>query len=84
MKNKIKTKEDLRNTIYNLGYTLSSFSRVLQLFGDTRNEAVILRNLQRTLKGETTLSNELVVILNLLNILSEQNQLPKDPRQNQP
>ncbi|CAI3957912.1 unnamed protein product [Commensalibacter communis] len=80
MKYNIKTGQDLKNAIYDLGYNQSSFIRILQQYGDRRSHKDSLSLLQKKLVGKHRTNPEMIVVINLLAEMKEHGFLPADPK----
>lgn len=76
----IKSGEELKAAIYDLGYNQSSFCRILQKFGDNRTEKGALGLLQRMIANKVRISGEIIVILNLLSELRDAGLTLHDPK----
>jgi len=78
MKYKIETGQDLKKSIYDLGYNQSSFIRILQQYGDQRSHKGALSLLQRMITDQTRVAPETIVIINLLAEMKGHGLLPPD------
>ncbi|MDI2091610.1 hypothetical protein [Commensalibacter oyaizuii] len=80
MECKIETGDDLKQAICDLGYTQSSFIRILKSYGDPRTQRGSLSLLQKMIANKLPINPYIPVVINMLYQLKDLNALPKDPK----